>query len=694
MSSSAIVSEIRRPRSRDPSRTRASGAAAVARATRRIARLSGEIRRHDYLYYVLDRPEISDEDYDRLFAELVRLETEFPELIETDSPTQRVAGAPLPSFPSVRHLAPLLSLDSVTDPEEVKRFDERLRETLGARTVTYVAEPKLDGLSVEVVYERGRLVRASTRGDGIHGEGVTENVRTIRSVPLRLAAEKREVPRLVAVRGEVLMRISAFRKLNAMLAREGGAPFANPRNAAAGSLRQLDARITAGRRLDLLFYDVLRLEGGPRIAGHGEALETMRAWGLPVASECRRLSSFDEVFSYHRDLERRRDRLSFEVDGVVVKVDDIAARQRLGATARRPRWALAFKFAARGEETRIERIVVQVGRTGLLTPVAILSPVHVGGVTVTRATLHNREEIARKDLRVGDRVRVVRAGDVIPEVVERIPRPDGKRGRTFRMPEECPECGAAIVREGPFDRCPNGLSCRSQLARSIQHFGSREALDIRGLGIKTVDRLIASGRVRSVADLFALSEADLSHLERFAEISAGKLARELARRRRTERARFLYALGIPEVGEQTARDLAADFGSLAAIRRADERRLMEVEGIGPRVASSVALFFRRPENHRVIDRCLELGLRLSVPRRAGLGPLAGKVVVFTGALDSLTRDEAERLVRDAGGRTSTSVGERTDCVVVGKQPGTKTDRAAELGVPTLTEKEFLVLVRQ
>jgi DNA ligase (NAD+) len=667
--------------------------ASRAEARRRIERLRREIRHHDRLYYVLDRPEISDAEYDRLFEELARLETAFPGLVAPESPTQRVGGAPLPAFPEVRHLAPLLSLDSVTDPEQVRRFGERVREALGW-SAGYVAEPKLDGLSVEVVYERGALARASTRGDGQRGEGVTENVRTIPSVPLRLRDAERPAPRLLAVRGEVFMPLTAFRRLNAELARKGEAVFANPRNAAAGSLRQLDSRITAKRRLDMLFYEILSQEGGIRSATHWESLEAMAAWGLPVSRERRRLAALPAIFDYHRRLERRRERLPYEIDGVVVKVDEVDARRRLGQTARHPRWALAFKFAPRGEETTIERIAVQVGRTGLLTPVAVLVPVRVGGVTVTRATLHNREEVARKDVRAGDRVRVVRAGDVIPEIVERLARPRVRRSRPFAMPQRCPECGTLAVKEGPFDRCPNGLACRAQLERAVAHFGSRPALDIRGLGRKTVARLVGSGRVRSVADLFTLTPEELSRLERFAEVSAANLARSLERSKRTELSRFLYALGIPEVGEQTSRDLAEHFRSLARIRAAGPKRLQEVDGIGPSVAGAIAVFFRRPENRRVIDLCLRRGVRPepSVPTRP-TGRFAGKTVVFTGTLESLSRDEAERLVRASGGRASGTVSPRTGYVVVGKEPGPKLARARRFGIATLDEEQFRALVR-
>lgn len=666
-------------------------------ARRRIEALRREIRRHDHLYYVLDRPEISDAAYDRLFDELKRLEALYPDLVVPDSPTQRVAGAPLPAFPEVRHLAPMLSLEAVVDEEDVRRFVDRLRKALGRDRLAFVAEPKLDGASIELVYERGALVRAGTRGDGERGEDVTANVRTIRSVPLRLAEDGRPAPERLSVRGEVLMAIDAFRRLNEQLAREGKPLFANARNAAAGSLRQLDPRITAARPLEVVVYDVLAMTGGPAPATHWELLEALRGLGLRVSPYNRRVESAEDILRYHREMEQRRDALGVEVDGIVVKLDDLRARERVGATARHPRWALAFKFAPRREETTIEDIVVQVGRTGVLTPVAVLSPISLGGVTVTRATLHNREEIRRKDLRVGDTVRVVRAGDVIPEVQERIPRAGERRGPPFSMPARCPACGAAVVQEGPLDRCPAGLTCRAQLERSIGHFASRSALDIRGLGRETVTALVESGLVESVADLFALSEHDLIGLERFGARSAQNLVRAIERAKETELWRFLHALGMPGVGERTAQDLADHFGSLDAVMAADERALQEVEGVGPNVAAGIADFLRRPQHRRIIARCLERGVRPAPRRRragaAAAGPLAGKTVVFTGALSSMTRAEAEALVRRAGGRPSGSVGASTDYVVLGENPGDKLRKARALGVAVLTEDELLKLAR-
>ncbi len=663
------------------------------RARRRVEGLRSEIRWHDHLYYVLDRPEISDAEYDRMFAELQALEEAHPEFITPDSPTQRVAGKPLPEFPEVSHLTPMLSLDSVTDPQEVRRFDQRVRDALEGSKVRYVAEPKFDGLSLELVYEDGALARASTRGDGERGEGVTENVKTIRSVPLRLRDGERRTPALLAVRGEAILRVEDFRRLNEELEREGKPVFANPRNAAAGSIRQLDPRITSRRPLRIFFYDLLALEGGPALRTHGAVLDALRNWGLRVSEQIRVCDSIEEVFEFHREVESRRDSLEYEVDGIVLKVDDLEARERLGTTARHPRWALAFKFPPREAVTEIVEIRVQVGRTGVLTPVAVLMPVPIGGVTVSRATLHNRQELERKDVRIGDSVRVIRAGDVIPEVIARVPKKGQRRRAPFRMPKKCPECQTRVLREGPIDRCPNGLSCPAQLRGAIEHFGSRDALDIRGLGKETVEQLVASGLVRSVADLFILKEQDLLELERFAEVSAGNLVRALERSKRTELWRFLYALGIPSVGTQTARDLASHFGSLQAIESADEEALMEVAGIGPNVARDIADFFRTPENRKAIELCLQRGLRLVPPKRAA-GPLAGRTVVFTGGLAAMSRGEAEELVRRLGGRASGSVSAKTDYVVAGSEPGSKVDRAKELGVRVLTEKEFLKLSGQ
>jgi DNA ligase (NAD+) len=574
----------------------------------RIEALRAQIRRHDYLYYVLDRPAISDAAYDRLYAELARLEAAHPELVTLDSPTQRVAGQPVTSLLEVRHFAPMLSLEAVTAENDVARFLGRLPGRL------LLAEPKIDGLSIEVVYENGRLVRASTRGDGERGEAVTENAKTIRSLPLFL--QGRRWPRLLAVRGEAVMPLSGFERLNRALVAKGEASFANPRNAAAGSLRQLDARICADRGLGVYFYDVLRREGGQRAAAmtDWEQLESLKSWGLPVVPHARRVSTLDEVRAYHRDVERRRRELPFETDGIVLKLDDLRARGALGATGRHPRWALAFKFAAREATTKVREIVVQVGRTGALTPVAVLEPISLGGVTVGRATLHNFSEAVRRDIRVGDTVRVARAGDVIPEILGVVPESPGRRGAPPGLPRRCPACGETVIREGPVARCPNGLRCPAQLRTAIQHFA--RALDIPGLGLRTIDRLIAAGLIREVADLFALRAEAVAALSGLGATSAAKLVRAIEAAKEPDLARFLGALGIPRIGGETARRLAASVGSLEELLGARASDLAKIPGVGPHAAVAVTRFFSRPANRRSLRACLARGLRPRAARSA------------------------------------------------------------------------------
>ena len=494
------------------------------KAAERIAKLRAEIRHHDYLYYVEDRPEIADADYDRLFHELEDLEKQFPDLVSDDSPTQRVAGQPLDTFPTIEHAAPMLSLDSHQDEAALRRFDERLRKGLGADfPVEYVLEPKLDGLSVELVYRDGALLQASTRGDGRKGEGITANVRTIPSVPLRLREGKRPVPPFLAVRGEIIMFSEGFDKLNESLIAEGKEPFANPRNAAAGGVRQLDPQITASRPLHLYAYDILASEALEGIETQWDVLQALKAWGLKVNERLQKCRAVEDIQEYHNALESERDDLGYEIDGVVIKLNDLEARETLGWTSRHPRWAFAYKFPPRKEITRILSILPSVGRTGVVTPVAIMLPVEIGGVTVARATLHNREEIVRKDVREGDRVRVQRAGDVIPQVIERIDEPDRERGPEWRMPETCPSCGTQLIERGPFTVCPNSFECPAQLAGRIVHFASRDALDIEGLGDETSKLFVAQGLVRQLPDLFEIRPGQLMELEGFAEKSANKL---------------------------------------------------------------------------------------------------------------------------------------------------------------------------
>ncbi|HEX7049440.1 MAG TPA: NAD-dependent DNA ligase LigA [Longimicrobiales bacterium] len=660
-------------------------------AAARIESLRREIRRHDYLYYVRDRPEISDAEYDRLFEELERLESAHPELVTPDSPTQRVGAPPRAGFRTVRHTAPMLSIEPTRDPDVVRGFVARIRAELGGRPLL-VLEPKLDGASIELVYDDGVLTRAATRGDGRRGEDVTENARTVRPIPLRLRETERPAPRMLAVRGEVILPVAAFRELNRALLQAGKDPFANPRNAAAGSLRQLDPAITAERPLDFMAYEILAIDGAA-FETDQEALAALTAWGLPITDRVATARTADDILSYHEELAAARDALGYDIDGIVAKVDRLDARRRLGATSRHPRWALAFKFEPREEVTRVEGIIVQVGRTGVLTPVALLDPVDVGGVTVARATLHNREEVRRRDIRVGDRVRIQRAGDVIPEIVGRIEEPGRKRRAPFRMPARCPSCGARLVERGPQTVCPNRFGCPAQLRERLVHFGSRDALDIGGLGEETAEGLIEAGLVRDLSDLFRLRPEALVRTGRFGKRSAEKLVRAIQSAKRTDLRRFLIGLGIPGVGPAAARDLAAHFRSLDALRGADLAALRRVPGVGPALARGIRDFFTEARNARAIDELLEAGVRPAKQEPTGRA-LAGRTFVFTGRLERFTRQEAERRVERLGGRSSDSVGPGTDYVVAGAAPGRKVERARARNVPVLDEAAFVALLEE
>ena len=660
-------------------------------AEQRTRELHTQIRHHDYLYYVKDAPEISDEAYDELYRELEDLEKRHPELVTPDSPTQRVGGLALDKFPSVQHTAPMLSLDSSQEVAQLERFDERVRKAAEGE-IAYVVDPKLDGASVELVYEDGVLVRASTRGDGRTGEGITENVRTIRAAPLRLHDGKRPVPGILAVRGEVIMRVAAFEQLNERLLEQGREPFANPRNAAAGSLRQLDPQITAQRPLDLYVYDLLASEG-VSMETQWEVLTALSDWGFPVNELARRASSVEEIVEYHAELHEQRDDLPYEIDGVVIKLDGLAQRDELGETSHHPRGAYAFKFPPRKEVTRVLAIAASVGRTGAVTPIAMLRPVELGGVTVSRASLHNREEVARKDIREGDRVRVQRAGDVIPQVLERVDEPGRKRKPRFRMPAKCPSCGTALTERGPFTVCPNGFECPAQLAGRIQHLAGRDALDIEGLGEETARLLVAEGLVKQLPDLFDLGAERLVELEGFAEKSAGSLVDGIARAGSdVELHRFLVALGIPEVGVAVARDLARHFGSLGALRKASTEQLEAVPGVGPKMAEQIEGFFGDAHNRAILER-LEDKVTVAEAEGAAADILAGLKVVFTGSLERMTRRDAKQLVESLGGRVTSSVSKETAYVVLGASPGSKHDDAQRLGVTILTEDEFLDLLR-
>jgi DNA ligase (NAD+) len=657
-----------------------------------VQALRREIRRHDYLYYVEGRPEIADARYDQLFARLKELEEAHPELVTPDSPTQRVGEAPREGVPTAEHAAPMLSLDSSQDPDEVRRFHDRVLRGLDADEVEYILEPKLDGVSMELVYENGVLARAVTRGDGRVGEEVTPNVRTIPSVPLRLREDDRPAPGFLSVRGEVLMPLPAFETLNRTLMEHGEEPFANPRNATSGAIRQLDSAVTARRPLVCQAYDVLVVRGAS-FETDTEGVQALREWGLVTPDPIRTARSVDEILEYHAAFVRNRDALEYEIDGVVIKLNDLAARERLGSTSRHPRWAMAFKFEPRKEVTRIEQIAVQVGRTGALTPVALLLPVEVGGVTVSRATLHNREELVRKDIREGDQVRVQRAGDVIPQVVEVIPEEGRERAEPFRMPETCPNCGTPVSVKGPLTFCPNRFGCTAQLKGRIVHFASRNGLDIEGLGDETTALLVDRELVTDLADLFGLEEEELIPLPGFAEKSAANLVAAIQARRTTELARFLFGLGIPEVGVKVARDLAEHFRTLEALRGADREALEEVPGIGPTMSELILDFFGDERNAAAIDAVAARMERLSVPESGeASGALEGKSFVFTGGLETMSRSQAGKLVESAGGRAVSSVSGSTDYVVAGGGAGSKLEKARELGVTVLSEEEFLGLL--
>jgi DNA ligase (NAD+) len=670
---------------------------APAEAVAEAKRLREEIERANYNYYVLNRPTIPDAEYDRLFRRLQELEARYPELATPDSPTQRVGAAPMEEFPEVRHAAPMLSLNNAFDDEEVKAFDRRVREELGVERVEYEVEPKFDGLAVSLTYREGVLVQGATRGDGYTGEDVTANLRTVRAIPLRLKAKA--PPVLLEVRGEVLMFKADFEKLNAQQQARGERPFANPRNAAAGSLRQLDPRITAKRPLTFFAYGIGRGEGeGIPRDRQSRLLDYLESLRIPVSPIREVVAGVEGLLGFYRKLLARRDDLPYETDGVVYKVDRLDYQERLGFVSRAPRFAVAHKFPAQEEITQLLDIEVQVGRTGALTPVARLKPVQVGGVTVTSATLHNEDEIRRKDIRIGDWVIVRRAGDVIPEVVAVVPEKRPAHTRRFVMPSRCPVCGSAVVRlpDEAIARCSGGLVCPAQRKQALLHFASRRALDIEGLGEKLVDQLVETGLVRTPADLFHLTEEQLAALPRMGRKSAQNLLEALERSRRNATlARFIYALGIRHVGETTARDLAQHFGSLEALMKASEEKIMEVPDVGPVVAKSIHQFFAERHNREVIE-----GLRpfyghcwRMETRRTEARELAGKTFVLTGTLSSMTREEAKERIEALGGKVTGSVSRNTDYVVVGTDPGSKYDRARELGVPLLDEDAFLKLVR-
>jgi DNA ligase (NAD+) len=669
-------------------------------ARERAKQLRAEIERHNTAYYVLDAPLIPDAEFDRLFAELQALEAQYPELATADSPTLRVGGAPRSDLPSVRHAVPMLSLNNGLSEADAVGFDARVRELLAKAdqptpVVTYACELKFDGLAVNLRYLNGVLNLAATRGDGMVGEDVTPNVRTIHSIPLRLKDSRAAV---IEVRGEVLMYKRDLERLNRAQRDSGEKEFANPRNAAAGGLRQLDARVTARRRLHFFAYGIGELVGAPEPESHSAMLDWLQALGVPVSEERATVEGIDGLLAFYRRAGERRANLPYDIDGVVYKVDSIKAQRALGFVSRAPRFALAHKFPPQEALTQVLDIEVQVGRTGALTPVARLAPVTVGGVTVTNATLHNEQEVARRDVRVGDTVVVRRAGDVIPEVVSVIleRRPPGTH--PFRMPTRCPVCGSAVERleQEAIARCTGGLVCAAQRKQALLHFASRRALDIEGLGERLVDQLVDSGRVRTPADLFHLDQAALMALDRMGEKSAANLLQAIEKSRNTSLDRFIYALGIRHVGESTAQALAAHFGSLDALLAADEAHLLEVPDVGPVVAQSIRRFLDEPHNRQVIAALRQAGvhwLESAGSKAPGEAPLSGRTFVLTGTLPGLTRIEATEMIQAVGGHVSGSVSKKTDFVVAGEDAGSKLDRARELGVPIIDEAELRRLLR-
>ena len=658
---------------------------------KRVEKLREEIEYHNYRYYILDQPEISDAQYDRLMRELEKLEKDYPELRSPNSPTQRVGASPLEEFEIVRHTVPMLSLANAFDETEARGFDKRVKKFLGtSEEVEYVAEPKFDGLAIELVYERGQFVVGSTRGDGVNGENITQNLRTIKTIPLQLIRKEIPVPDRLEVRGEAIMQLKKFKELNRKREEIGEPPFANPRNAAAGSVRQLDPKITAERPLETYLYGLGEVRGWT-FKTQWEVLKTLPKWGLRTNPHVRKCKGIEEVLDYYREMNEKRETLPYEIDGTVIKVNRFDLQVRLGEIARSPRWALAFKFQPKQETTKILDIRVQVGRTGVLTPVAVMEPVKVGGVEVSRATLHNQDEINKKDVRVGDTVVIQRAGDVIPEVVEVIPSKRTGTEKKFKMPSKCPVCGAEVVKEEASHRCI-GLDCPAQLKGRIRHFTSKRAMDIEGLGVKLIDQLVDKSLVKDVADIYYIKKEQLIELERMADKSAQNIIDAIEKSKTKPLSKFLYALGIRHVGETTAEDLARHFPRLDDFFDLSEEDLMEVEGIGPEVAASVYQFFRDKKNRESIVLLKKAGVKVIEPKAKEKGKLAGKTFLFTGALKTLERDEARTLVESLGGMTASSVSKKVDFVVVGEDPGSKFDKAKELGIKTLTEEEFKKMI--
>jgi DNA ligase (NAD+) len=665
---------------------------------KKIEKLRNEIRRHDYLYYVLNAPEISDREYDKLFAQLKELEQKRHDLITPDSPTQRVSGEPLTAFKSVRHAIPMLSIDNTYSAEELRAFDGRVRKILESSDYDYVVELKIDGLAISLRYEKGRLAVAATRGDGVMGDDVTANVRTIKAVPLSLI-DGRSVPEVLEVRGEVYMPTASFNELNRAKAKAGEPLFANPRNAAAGSLKLLDASITATRKLSFFAYATGEIgRGGSRTAlfadTHWETLQKFKSLGLPVNPNAKRAKNIDEVLKICDQWDKKRASLDYQIDGLVIKINRLDQHDILGYTGRAPRWCISYKFAAEQAETIVESIALQVGKTGIVTPVANLKPVLLAGTTVKRATLHNFEDMARKDVRPGDTVIIEKAGEIIPEVVEVKKELRPTHPEPYKPPTHCPVCNSKLVKDpdGVYIRCVNP-ECVGTILERLIYFVGRDQMDIESLGPALIENLVSAGLVKSFADFYKLKKPELLGLERMGEKSASKIIAGIEKSKSQPLSRFITALGIRNIGAQTAEILAEEFGSLEALMNADMERLQQIEQIGPTVAKSIYEYFHNKDNLKVIKELLALGVQVKAEHKKRGTALAGKTIVVTGTLEHFTRQQIEQAIKDNGGKVSSSVSKKTDFVLAGSDPGSKLDKARELGVKVLTENEFLTLIR-
>ncbi|MFK7732390.1 MAG: NAD-dependent DNA ligase LigA [Pseudomonadales bacterium] len=665
-------------------------------AAARVDELRKQLHQHNHLYYVLDAPDIPDAEYDRQLRELQNLEAQYPDLFDPNSPSQRVGSPILEKFTSVEHLVPMLSLDNVFSEEELIAFEQRLQERLDSQeSINFTCEPKLDGIAVSLLYEKGNFVRAATRGDGRHGEDISANVRTIASVPLKLVGT---FPHRLEVRGEIFMPLQGFHQFNKHAIDSGEKPFVNPRNAAAGSLRQLDSSLTAQRPLDMYCYAIGLIEGGDQANSQFEALAYLKTLGFKINPEVRQASGAQQCFAYYQSLQARRDQLPYEIDGIVYKVDDVALQQTLGFVSRAPRWATAHKFPAQEEMTELLAVEFQVGRTGAVTPVARLEPVFVGGVTVSNASLHNMDEVERLDVRAGDTVVVRRAGDVIPQIVQVVSAKRKKGARKVKAPTVCPECGSAVAREedAAAYRCIGGLVCAAQRKQALKHFASRRAMDIDGLGDKLIEQMVDAEILHSASDLFSLQESQLLGLERMASKSANNVLQAIELSKKTTLGRFLYALGIREVGETTASTLATHFGKLDAIIAASEEQLLAVDDVGPVVARNILEFFANPENIRVMQELMDTGVRWDeheLATRVDL-PLQGRTYVLTGSLEVMSRDQAKQKLQSLGAKVSGSVSAKTTAVIAGEKAGSKLIKAEKLGVEVFDEAQLIRLLAE